>query len=57
MKKFLVRLLKGIAAMGLGGLIATQTLQHQGVDPVTAQAIGGAVEQRIDDAAAKLGEE
>lgn len=57
MKKWLKKFLAFISAVGLGGLVTQQVLEHQGVDPVTARGVGAIVEQQIDDAAARAGEE
>lgn len=57
MKKFWIKVLQVIAAVGLGGFVATQALEKQGVDPAAAKIVGGVVEQAIDDAAEKYGQE
>jgi len=57
MKKFWLKLLQLVAAVGIGGMAATMALEKNGVDPQAAKVVGGLVEQAIDDAAAKYGQE
>lgn len=57
MKKFFIRMLTVIAALGIGGMGTKMALEKNGIDPAAAGVVSNLVEQEIDRAADKYGSE